>query len=53
MISTHGRAGDDPRDLPTDNSTPVVAQVGTIEGDIGFSSPFLKDDAGAQKRPVG
>lgn len=56
LISTHekideNQSAEDP-DTPNKKSMPALADVGTIEGDIGFSSPFLKDDTETQKKPV-
>ena len=49
LISTHEKV-EEQEDNVKDN--PVKSEVGTMEGNIGFSSPFLKDGNEGEKKPV-
>jgi hypothetical protein len=54
LISTHEKVEEEDKtpDVTNPKDIPVKSDVGTMEGDIGFSSPFLKDGNEGEKKPV-
>ena len=57
MISKHEKLENEENEennqnTPKNNEISISPEVATMKGEIGFSSPFLKDDEQGTKKPV-